>query len=198
MRSYSPPYNKPGITTSTASTSAGPAGIYHRPNIISDLDSASYPANAILQNLDWINVRAYDFYDALSSPGKTAPPAKLHNPRKIKSFESVDTGISEWVSAVSENKLVIGLPFFGYEWLLEDAAKHDFFDPAEGSGNENRDDYTSYQDIKTKSSLNHEFRPDYVTDYCYGGNHWIGYDDTDSIARKIAYFKQTELLGYFA
>ena len=36
-----------------------------------------------------------------------------------------------------------------------------------------------------------------VTDYCYAGTTWIGYDDEQSISRKVSYAKNRGLLGYF-
>ncbi|XP_059454582.1 class V chitinase-like [Corylus avellana] len=178
------------------------ATVSHKPHIdSSDSISASYPANAIKTHLDWINVRAYDFYNALSSPSYTAPPAALHNaalPPNDVDFKSVETGITEWLKAVPADKLVIGLPFVGYEWLLEDPVNHDLFDLAKGSAKGEGDGYISYRDVTTKPNFNRQFNQDFVTNYGYGGDSWIGYDDKESITTKIAYFKRKKLRGYFA
>ena len=75
------------------------ATVSHRPHIDRlNLSQATYPTDAIKSNLDWINVRAYDFYDALSSPIKITPPAALYNPSGIEAFEWVDACISDWLN----------------------------------------------------------------------------------------------------
>lgn len=38
----------------------------------------------------------------------------------------------------------------------------------------------------------------FVSNFCYSGTTWIGYDDKESISTKVTYAKNRGLLGYFA
>ncbi|RYR37921.1 hypothetical protein Ahy_A09g042836 [Arachis hypogaea] len=45
---------------------------------------------------------------------------------------------------------------------------------------------------------NQVYHSAYVTNYCYAGNTWIGYDDTQSVSAKITYAKGRGMVGYFS
>jgi chitinase len=177
------------------------ATVFYKPTIINGPVPTTYPTDAMTSTyLDWINVRAYDLYDPNSSAHKTAPPAALLNP--TDSLKSVAAGLKDWIDAgVPGTQLVPGLPFVGFEWSLKDPCKHDLFAEANGPPPGNRDGHLVYADINrfiAKSKFTPVFNQDYVTNYCYEGNNWIGYDDKDSIIKKIDYFKDQKLRGYFA
>jgi chitinase len=163
----------------------------------SDYYSLIYPSQAISNSLDWLNVMAYDLYTAAAnnSPDKTGPPAALYNPT---SEVSGDAGIRAWIQAgVAANKLVLGLPFYGRGWCLVNANNHGIFAPANGAASDGLG-YGGIKDFITQNSITAVFNSTIVTDYCYAGTTWIGYDDTQSISTKVTYAKGKGLLGYFA
>ncbi|XP_062159603.1 class V chitinase-like [Alnus glutinosa] len=156
--------------------------------------SLKYPIQAISDSLDWVNVWADDVYTPDCSPKLTGPPAPLYNPTSCEL--SVDSGIRAWIHAgVPANKLVLCLPFHGRSWLLVNAENHEIFSPANGPVPDS--DPIPYSRIETIGAVK-QFDPSYVTDYCYSGTTWIGYDDKDSISTKVRYAKKKGLLGYFA
>ncbi|XP_040996245.1 class V chitinase-like [Juglans microcarpa x Juglans regia] len=105
------------------------AEVFHSPDICSA--GARYPCKAISNYLDWIRVLAYNFYTAASSPNETAPPAPLRNKRDVSLC--VEASIDTWIRAgVHAKKLVLGLPFFGWAWILIDPSQHGLFAPAHG------------------------------------------------------------------
>ncbi|XWS26287.1 hypothetical protein CRYUN_Cryun26dG0018800 [Craigia yunnanensis] len=163
----------------------------------SDYYTLDYPIHAIENSLDWINVMAYDFY----GPGwsnVTGPPAALYNPG---TQVSGDYGIRTWIEAgISSNKLVLGFPFYGYAWQLVDANNHGFFAPTSGPAI-SPNGVLGYGQIKNFISQNNAtevYNATVVSNYCYSGTTWIGYDDTESITAKVSYVKENGLLGYFA
>lgn len=161
------------------------------------LNDVTYPTQSINANMDWVNVMAYDFY-APSWYRFTNSHSMLYDPSVDVSGSS---GIGDWIEAgVSANKLVLGVPFYGYAWRLADANNHGVLAPATGpAGPDNG--AMSYSQIKSFISQNNApvvYNATIVTNYCYSGTTWIGYDDTQSIAAKVSYAKQTGLLGYFA
>ncbi|XP_012440881.1 class V chitinase isoform X2 [Gossypium raimondii] len=161
--------------------------------------NSDYPIQAIQNSLDWINVMAYDF----NAPGRstvTGPPAALYNPGTQLSG---DYGIRSWTqsgSGIPPNKLVLGLPFYGYAWRLVDANNHGFSAPASGPAVSPKGEL-GYGQIKNFFSANRGtkvYDAAVGSNYCYAGTTWIGYDDTESIRAKVSYVKQNGLLGYFA
>ena len=44
----------------------------------------------------------------------------------------------------------------------------------------------------------HVYDSTFVTDYCYSGSTWIGYEDTQRVSAKVTYAKGKGLIGYFA
>ncbi|MED6180845.1 hypothetical protein PIB30_013928 [Stylosanthes scabra] len=168
-------------------------------NQITDLQY--YPAEEITNNMDWVNVMVYDLF-VPDGAGSTQPPAPLYNPTGLFSG---DQGINgSWINqlGVPPNKLAIGLPFYGYAWSLVDANDHGLFAAATGAGSiPSGDSVPVYSDIR--SFINNDgaqsvYNSSYVTDYCYSGTTWVGYDDTQSVSAKVNYAKELGLIGYFA
>ena len=160
----------------------------------------SYPIQAISNSLDWVNVMAYDFTSPFSwstAPNLTGAPAALYNPT---SQVSGDSGIAAWIQAgVSAKKLVLGVPFYGYAWRLVNANDNGIFAPANGAALSDAISYSEIKDFITQNTATTTvYNSTFVTNYCYSGTTWIGYDDTQSISTKVTYAKGKGLLGYFA
>ncbi|CAK9136608.1 unnamed protein product [Ilex paraguariensis] len=161
------------------------------------VNGLNYPIQSISNGLDWINLMAYDFYDPTRSD-VTRSHAALYDPT---GQVSGSYGIGAWIQAgISANKLVFGFPFYGYAWLLVNANNHGLYAPANGpvgSGN----GAITFQQIEafiTNNKATTVYNGTIVSDYCYAGTTWIGYDDTQTISTKVLYAKQRGLLGYFA
>lgn len=165
----------------------------------SDYYSLPQPVLKISNSLDWINVMAYDLYGPGWSPSFTAPPAGLYN--GTASQINGDAGIRAWIqSGCPANKIVLGMPFYGYAWRLVNSNNNGLFAPANGAAISTYGD-VSYGQIKSFIANNSApcvFNGTVVTDYCYSGTTWIGYDDVRSVSTKVGYAKGKGLLGYFA
>ncbi|CAL9226109.1 unnamed protein product, partial [Arabidopsis halleri] len=159
----------------------------------SEYNSVSYPVREIKENLDWVNLIAYDFYCSSTIIG---PPAALFDPSNPKG-SCGDSGLKEWIKAgLPEKKAVLGFPYVGRTWSLEggnDAATTRVATSAEGSIN--------YNQIR-RLIVDHKARPVYdstvVGDYCFARTSLIGYDDHQSVVTKVKYAKKRGLLGYFS
>ncbi|XVE71101.1 hypothetical protein DITRI_Ditri10aG0123500 [Diplodiscus trichospermus] len=163
----------------------------------SDYYTLNYPIQVIENSLDWINVMAYDFYGPRWS-NVTGPPSALYNPG---TQVSGDYGIRTWIKAgIPSNKLVLGFPFYGYAWQLVDANNHGFFAPSSGPAISPDGDlgYGQIRNFISQNSATEVYNATVVSNYCYSGTTWIGYDDTESITTKVSYAKENGLLGYFA
>ncbi|KAF7152100.1 hypothetical protein RHSIM_Rhsim01G0042000 [Rhododendron simsii] len=161
-----------------------------------DLDNASFPIESIKKNLDWVHVMAYDYYMP-SWWNYTAAFAALYDPG---SEVSTEYGINAWIDGgLSANKLVLGLPFYGYAWTLVNPNDSAIGAPAKGTAITD-DGSMSYKDLKAymqRYRAVSEYNATYVVNYCVIGSNWIAYDDVDVVKIKVAYAKKMNLLGYF-
>ncbi|KAF2310466.1 hypothetical protein GH714_011856 [Hevea brasiliensis] len=157
--------------------------------------SVPYPIQAVSNSLDWINLMAYDFY----GPGwstVTGPPAALYNPGTTISG---DYGVTSWIQAGLEaSKIVLGFPFYGRAWQLANANENGFFAATVGAALSDAVDYSQIKDFIDENEATALYNETYVSNYCYSGTTWIGYDDVQSVSAKVAYVKDKGLLGYFA
>ncbi|KAI8570425.1 hypothetical protein RHMOL_Rhmol01G0033000 [Rhododendron molle] len=159
------------------------------------LDNASFPIESIKKNLNWLHV-TFDYYKP-TSWNYTAAFAALYDPG---SQWSTEYGINAWIDGgLPANKLVLGLPFYGYAWTLVNPNDSAIGAPAKGPAITD-DGSMRYKDIKAYmqgSGAVSEYNATYVVNYCVIGSSWIAYDDVDVVKIKVAYAKKMNLLGYF-
>ncbi|KAH7860872.1 hypothetical protein Vadar_018993 [Vaccinium darrowii] len=112
---------------------------------------------------------------------------------------STDYGINTWINCgLPANKLVLGLPFYGYAWTLVNPDDNSVGAPAKGTAITNGS--MSYKVIKgyiQRYGAVTKYNATYVMNYCVIGSSWIAYDDVDVVKIKVAYAKKRNLLGYF-
>ncbi|XP_052198923.1 class V chitinase-like [Diospyros lotus] len=169
------------------------AAVYYAPRV----NGVDYPIQAIANGLDWINLMAYDFYDPTRSQ-VTNSHAALYDPA---GQVSGDYGVGAWIKAgLGSKKLVLGLPFYGYAWRLVNANNHGLYAPANGAvGPESGAmGFNQIRNFITQNNAPVVYNATVVTNYCYSGTTWIGYDGTRTVSTKVSYAKQKRLLGYFA
>ncbi|CAB78978.1 chitinase-like protein [Arabidopsis thaliana] len=173
------------------------AAVYYSPQY----DGVEYPVKAIADNLDFVNIMAYDFYGPGWSP-VTGPPAALFHDPSNPAGRSGNSGLRKWLdeAKLPPKKAVLGFPYCGWAWTLEDA-ENNGYDAATDGAAISPDGSITYAKIRNYIVDNgaatfHD--PAVIGFYCYVGNTWIGYDDNQSIVYKVKYAKFTGLLGYFS
>ncbi|KAJ0031342.1 hypothetical protein Pint_14604 [Pistacia integerrima] len=161
------------------------------------LDSRSFPVEAMERYLDWANVLAYDYY----TPQRynfTSAQAALYDPT---SNVNTDYGIRAWISrGLSANKMVLGLPFYGYAWTLANPTENGIGAPATGPALRTGG-AINYKDIRSyvlEYGADVKYNATYVVNYCTVGSTWICFDDVEVVRIKVAYAKEKKLLGYIA
>ncbi|XP_047335119.1 class V chitinase-like [Impatiens glandulifera] len=162
----------------------------------------SYPSKIINHDLDWINLKDYDFYSSKLEGDKTRAPAALYD-HVANSDVSGSSGIQDWIQAgVKPQKLVLGIAFYGYGWKLKDPNTHGILAPADGpapwTGLNGSMEYYHIKAFIKKNNATTVFDTSFVTDYCYKGKTWFAYDGIQSVKHKVAYLKAQDLRGYFA
>ncbi|XP_039164579.1 class V chitinase isoform X3 [Eucalyptus grandis] len=161
------------------------------------VDSLSFPLNSIHRYLDWVHLIAYDYH--LPTREKFAlPHAALFDPA---SHNNTDFCIT-WLltRGFPARKLVLGLPYHGYGWQLEDSSGDAIGHPAVGPALM-ADGAFGYKGIKSlirdfgygASSV---YNGTYVANFYSKGLVWINFDDVETIRAKVTYAKEKGLLGY--
>ncbi|XP_031274683.1 class V chitinase-like [Pistacia vera] len=162
------------------------------------MPAKSYPLEAIQQYLNWVNLVAAG-YHIPQKENVTGAHAPLYDPN---SGVYTDQGVRNWMDGgLSANKLVLGLPLYGYAWKLVNPEDNGIGAPATGPGI-TKDGILSYKDIKNHikvsgSKIDVKYNSIYVVNYCTIESFWIGFDDVTAIRAKVSYAKEKKLLGYY-
>ncbi|XP_047335037.1 class V chitinase-like [Impatiens glandulifera] len=191
------PFHDRALLLLTATVSSGPIIQNVKEN-----QSHSYPFKIIDDNLDWINVKEYDFYSSKQEGDKTHAPAALYDPITNTNI-SGSHGIIHWIlCGVKPQKMVLGIAFYGYGWKLKDPNNSGILAPADGpapcTGLNGSMEYYYIKAFIGKNNAITLYDPTYVTDYCYRGKTWFAYDGVPSVKSKVSYLKGLDLRGYFA
>ena len=145
--------------------------------------------------VDYIVIMAYDFHRS-SSP-RAGPVAPLFQ-KETGWKESINTSLKDFVQKTSPDKLLLGIPFYGYEWETTSAEPEAFTLPNSGAT-------ASYKRVKEllaqKEALNLVEQWDesalapylsYVKNSRY---YLVYYEDARSIEYKLDYVNQLDLAG---
>ena len=168
--------------------------------------NVEYPADAINQKLDWVNLLSYDFYTPDSSKAATGPSSAFHNPKA--NALSANFGIRSWAQSLHNlphKKIVFGIPFHGWAWKLFNSHQHALFAKADGAatgeyiGPHGQIFYSDVQKFIEDNQAGVEDKDkSYLVAYAYYETTWITYESEYTIADKIALAKADKVLGYFA
>ncbi|GMN68843.1 hypothetical protein TIFTF001_037896 [Ficus carica] len=163
-----------------------------------DVGDASLPVDSIQSYLDWINIVSFGYYKPPTS-NFTRADAALYDP---SSNVSTDFGIKAWIGkGLSASKIVIGLPYRGYAWILVNPGESGIGAPAAGPAFNTKYGVRTYMKIREDIKQNNAsvtYNSTYVVNYLSFGSIWIGFDDVQAIKAKISYAKENKLRGHFA
>ncbi|KDO41365.1 hypothetical protein CISIN_1g035910mg, partial [Citrus sinensis] len=159
---------------------------------------AAYPVDSIRQYLNWVRVMTAGYSKPMRT-NFTSAQAALYDPNSISNTEY---RITQWIEdGLSADKLVVGLPFYGYAWTL--VKPEDNGIGAAATGPALRDNgLVTYKEIKNhiKNYGPHVqlmYNSTYVVNYCSIGKIWFGFDDVEAVRVKVSYAKEKKLRGYY-
>ncbi|XP_059287268.1 probable leucine-rich repeat receptor-like protein kinase At5g05160 isoform X2 [Lycium ferocissimum] len=177
------------------------------------IQDLTFPIESMRKNLDWVHVMAFNYYDPVST-NNTSPVAALYD---STSDLNTDYGINAWIkSGFPSQKLVLGLPFFGYVWTLVSPKDNKIGAIGTGPGPKDylyategeKEPFTStdgtlnFNNIKRGMikyrANNSSYSSTYVMNYVSIGTSWVGFDDVEAVKTKVAYAKERSLKGYVA
>ncbi|MEO8607528.1 MAG: glycoside hydrolase family 18 protein [Chloroflexota bacterium] len=173
-------------------TIAAPSSVEQYQNI--ELDK-------IIASLDWINVMTYDFSGDWSE--KTGFNAPLYADPKSPDVatNNIDSTIQGYLAAgVTADKLVLGVPFYGYGWQGTGSANNGLYQSYTGlpAGTTDAGSYEYYDLAENYVGKFQRFWNDTAkVPWLYDAktDTMITYDDPESIALKANYVKDQKLGG---
>ncbi|GAY68994.1 hypothetical protein CUMW_268570 [Citrus unshiu] len=161
----------------------------------------SYLLNSIQRNLNWVHAVTASYYEPVST-NFTAPPAALYGSSSGGFARSTDQVLKAWIErGLSADKLVMGLPFYGYAWTLVKPEDNGIGAAATGPALHGNG-LVTYKEIKNYiknycPNVQVMYNTIYVMNYFSTRTIWFGFDDVEAVRAKIAYAKEKRLLGYY-
>ncbi|XP_008575859.1 PREDICTED: chitotriosidase-1 isoform X1 [Galeopterus variegatus] len=162
---------------------------------------AGYEVDRIAQNLDFINLMAYDFHGSWERvTGHNSPLYKRQGESGAAAELNVDAAVQQWLQkGAPANKLILGMPTYGRTFTLASSSDTRVGAPATGPGI--RGPFTKeagvlayYEVCSWKEVSKHRIK-DQEVPYAFQNNQWVGFDDAESFKAKVSYLKQKGLGG---
>uniref|UniRef100_V5GVS8 Chitotriosidase n=2 Tax=Anoplophora glabripennis TaxID=217634 RepID=V5GVS8_ANOGL len=151
----------------------------------------AYDASAMAEIVDYVHLMAYDYVPSTSKvTGLSAPLSAIKNT------------VSNWINAgLPAKKMILGIPSYGRNYVLENENKHDIGDPVLNAGlpgdYTSEDGFLAYYEVMQIVNDQFLFMESVEidgTNYAYGSGEWITYE-TEATVRTKAQYAIDEGLG---
>lgn len=145
--------------------------------------------------VDYIVLMSYDYHYIGSLV--TGPVAPLFGAGVISEFDT-NTALSETLQVVPENKIILGVPLYGYEWETINAATRSATIPSSGlTASTQRVDQLLNSCASCSAKLDLDAKENFLiySDEQTGTFHQIFYPDQKSTQSKIDFARQNNLAG---
>ncbi|KAG5889208.1 hypothetical protein JTB14_033286 [Gonioctena quinquepunctata] len=162
-----------------------------------------YEPSKLEKIVDFVSVQAYDFHtDREPVADHFANLYARPDDTGLNIFLSVDYAIQYWLrQGLPRSKIVLGIPFFGRSFTLQYSNETDIGAAIKGPGREGFYTQTpgllAYFEICDMILNEGWFRSHDASGspIIINGGQWVGYDDAESIKRKVDYAKEQGLGG---
>ncbi len=149
---------------------------------------------AVAETVDHIFLMAYDLHGPWDSSADLNAPLYAPSGGPARYRASVDDGISAWLGrGVPPEKLVLGIPLYGYIYRGVSSRNGGLYQPFESAGS------VSWDKVKSEylsDSACRRFRHEEAeVPYLYGNGSFLSYDDEESAAAKAALARRRGLGG---
>lgn len=155
-----------------------------------------FAVEKVSKYVDYIYIMGYDYNGQWSTV--TGHHSNLYRNKKSAIKENTCDGVKSYLKVCPANKLVVGVPAYGYAWKGVNLQNDGLFSPVTSSISPdemnlvynnikdnfiNKNGYKRYWDDKSKSA------------YLYNGDIFITYEDTEAIVNKANFVKEKNLGG---
>lgn len=150
----------------------------------------------VSKTVDYINLMGYDYVGTWSRV--TGHHSNLMDCKEAPTHLNTYQGIQEYLKVCKPEKLVVGVPAYGYGWRGVASENHGLLQDAEAAIPLDELDFT-YNNLK-KNYISKNGYTRYWDDiskaaYLYNGDIWITYEDSEAIRYKTDTVKKLRLGG---
>lgn len=162
--------------------------------------TSGYDVAKIAPHLDFINLLTYDFHGSWESvTGHHSPLFQGQKDSRSDRFNNADYALSYVLRrGAPAQKLLMGIPSFGRTFTLA-SSRTDVGAPVSGPGEPGQftkePGMLAYYEICDFLRGATVHRLDQQVPYATKGNQWVGYDDQESVRKKVQYLKNKQLGG---
>uniref|UniRef100_F7HEI1 Chitotriosidase-1 n=1 Tax=Callithrix jacchus TaxID=9483 RepID=F7HEI1_CALJA len=162
---------------------------------------AGYEVDKIAQNLDFVNLMAYDFHGSWEKvTGHNSPLYKRQGESGAAASLNVDAAVQLWLQkGTPASKLILGMPTYGRSFTLASLSDTKVGAPATGSGTPGpftkEGGMLAYYEVCSWKGATKQRIQDQKVPYIFRDNQWVGFDDAESFKAKVSYMKQKGLGG---
>lgn len=150
---------------------------------------------AIGGQVDYIIVMAYDFHR--SSSTIAGPVAPLFGGRELWDSD-INQHLQAFIAQVPKEKILLGVPFYGYEWqtTTRDAQSHTFPDTGATASIERVNELLKKKsELEVQEHWNEDALSPYLSYKENGDIYVIYYENPRSISYKLDYVNQLDIAG---
>ncbi len=159
------------------------------------LNSQLWDISALEPNVDYIIIMAYDFHRRTSP--LAGPVAPLFGGRELWDSD-INQHLQEFVKQVPSEKLLLGVPFYGYEWQTtsRDSQSHTFPDSGSTASFERVLKLLERrEELQVQEHWNDDALSPYLSYIEDGEIYVIYYENSRSLSYKLDYVNQLDLGG---
>ncbi|KAF6212525.1 hypothetical protein GE061_013048 [Apolygus lucorum] len=162
-----------------------------------------YDVPRIAPYLHFILLKSFDFHQERDEAANHPSPLIMSQEEDpLSLYYNVDYAVKFWLrQGVLRSQLIVGIPFFGRSYTLQDSRRWTPGSPVKSPGAEARytqqPGFMAYYEVcarlKTKTWSKH--REASGSAYMVNGDQWVGFEDTQSIQMKMDYLARERLGG---
>lgn len=149
----------------------------------------------IAKEVDYIIIMAYDFHRRSSSVA--GPVAPIFGGRTLWDSD-ISYHLKEFIKVADKNKLLLGVPFYGYEWQTTSDDPQALTIPNTGvtaSYERIQEVLDKKEELKVEEHWNEEALSPYLVYKEDGTTHIIYFDNSRSLSYKLDFVNQLDLKG---
>ncbi len=166
-------------------TIAGGSGSFYAGNVEMTL---------IHQYLDFASIMTYDIHGTWDTYTDFNAPLFINNDITPHYKWSVAAAIDSWnLAGYPLNKLMMGIPFYGYLYGSVNNYNYGLYQPFFGANSINYESIAA--NYVNNPLFTRYFHPQSLVPWLFDGSIFISYDDPESISYKTNYLKSREMAG---
>ncbi len=161
----------------------------------------------VARQIDWYNIEGYDYHGDWESSTNNAAPlfGAVQDPSYALGFWVNNTVKAYLRAGVPANKIVLGVPFYGYGWIGVPSTNNGMYQPSTGLAPSPAGDslqtpgVATYRSLSTLTGFAQSWQEATKAQWIYSagtGTMWT-FDNPQELAIKMTYVKQGGLGGAF-